>query len=103
MSPSRRRAIGAVRGLASRALALAAARLPAPRAPPSPRAPLAAPLVSRAVGRDAGPPGLPARAAAPHRPRWITAAVRGFVRRAPRPRPVVITLRITHAHYPAAR
>ena len=44
MSPSRRRAIGAVRGLASRPLArapasLARPRLPPPRAP-SPRAPL---------------------------------------------------------------
>ena len=34
-----------------------------------------------AVGRDAWPPGLPARAAAPHRPRWLTAAVRGLASR----------------------
>ena len=84
MSPSRRRAIGAVRGLASRALS------PAPLAITHAHYPGGAIGTSRPTAITPAPiaPLLaaapPARAAAPlpvaarHCPRWLTAAVRGL-------------------------
>ena len=51
---------------------------------PSPRAPQAAPSPRSTLVSRCSRPRCPHRAAAPHRPQWLTAAVRGFAPRPPR-------------------
>ncbi len=86
MSPSRRRAIGAVRGLASRSRRRA--HLPcAPLHRPRPIVRTAHYTRSLPVRRDGRSPGLPARALPPLRPRWRTVAREILTHRAPRHAP----------------
>ena len=73
MSPSRRRATARCAAWPSRDI-----RVPRGRAHS---------LCAVAIGRDGRPPGLPARAAAPHRTRWLTAAPYRHYTRVVRTRP----------------
>ena len=77
---------------------------PRPRAAPRRRAPSPRPTLVSRCGRAR----CPHRAAAPHRPRWLTAAVRGFAShyplcRAPSPLAPPRSLPRRAPHYPLSR